>query len=161
MRPRILLSLVLALSLTAPIISGCAARSAIVVTPTAADQQSVRNAAARVTDGIKTSLEIARAAGRFINTLPLSTADKNAFDGAIVAVTGTTANPGPLVPALDAMASAASEASLKATVTTALTVIDPLVAKLETNPNLGIAGFGASMRAATLFARNYVTGGVR
>lgn len=155
------LTLALALSISAPIFTGCAAKAAVSSTPTASDQQAVRNAAARAADGIKTGLEIARAAGRFIDTLSIPAADKNAFDSAIVAVTGTTARPGPLVAALDAMASATSEASLKASVNTSLTVIDPLVAKLEASSNLGIAGFGASMRAATLFARNYVSGGVR
>ncbi len=154
--------LILALTVGGASVTGCASGGATVSSnPSASDQATIRLNAARVTDGIKTAIEITRAAGKFIDSLPLAAADKNSFDQAIVSVMGTTAKPGPLPAALDALASVTSEASLKATVTTAITALDPLVVKFETNSNLGIAGFGASLRAATLFARNYVTGGVR
>lgn len=156
-----ILALVL-LSFVAVPLSGCASGGATVSSdPSSTDQATIRLQAARITDGVKTAIEITRAAGRFIDSLPIPAADKTSFDQTIVKVMGTTANPGPLPAALDALASVTSEASLKATVTTVITTIDPLVVKLETNSNLGIAGFGASLRAATLFARNYVTGGVR
>jgi len=142
---------------------GCAARAAIETSPGVSEQQQVRDAAARAADGLRTGLAITRAAGRFIDTLPLSDAEKNAFDSAIVAATGTTAAPGPLVAALDALANVTSEASLRATVTTVFTLVDPLIVQLETHTNVGVAGFGISLRAATTFARNYVNqqGGVQ
>ena len=156
------LVLILALGLASPVAMGCAASGAITSsTPSVEQQDAIRLQAARVADGVRTSVEITRAAGKFIDSLSIPAADKTSFDQAIVKVMGTTANPGPLPAALEALASVTSEASLKATVTTVIQVIDPLVVKLETSTNLGIAGFDASLRAATLFARNYVTGGVR
>lgn len=154
--------LILALLVGGVSVTGCASGGAVISdSPSASDQATIRFQAARVTDGVKTAIEITRSAGRFIDTLSIPAADKTSFDQAIVAVMGTTAKPGPLPAALEALASVTSEASLKATVTTVITTIDPLVVKLETHTNLGVAGFGASLRAATLFARNYVTGGVR
>ena len=125
--------------------------------PSADQQEAVRIAAARIGDGVNTGVSIVRAAGRFIDTLDLPDSEKNEFDQAIVSVMGTTAQPGPLVAGYDALQSATSEASLLASVNTILTVVDPLIIKLEGHTNLAIAGFGVSLRAALTFARNYVT----
>lgn len=165
MRTRFWSVLLAALLVGGPILAlnGCASGSAIVSqTPTPEQQMAVRVAADKVVLGFKTAGAIITATGRFVDTLPIANADKNEIDGLIVAAIGTTAKPGPVIAALDALASVTTEASLKATVATTLTVIDPLLKKLETHPNLGVAGFGVSLRAATEFARAVVNqGGVK
>lgn len=150
--------LILALAVGSASLTGCASGGAMVSSaPTVEQQAAIRAAAGRIADGITTANQITIAAGRFIDTLSIPAAEKAEFNKLIVAIHGTTAAPGPSVAALSALQSVTSEASLKASVNTFLTVIDPLIVKMETSPNLGIAGFGSSARAAVLFARNYVS----
>jgi len=123
--------------------------------------QAVRQTAARIADGVKTGLEITRAAGRFIDTLPLSNEVKNDFDRSIVAVTGTSDAPGPLVAGLQALGTVSAEPELKATVTAILISVQPLITKLTSHENAGIAGFGAALQAAIAFAQVWaMTGGL-
>jgi len=155
---------------TVAMLSGCATFKS---NPTDADQAAVNQAVQNASDGIVTGLGIADEAGKFLNTLPLPVATKNAYDCAIVKVTGTSAprpelltvcgpdtpqGPGPLNAALETLKRVTSKASLNTTLTEVKARIEPLVVKLEQSTEPALRAFGLSLRVAFAFVLN---GGLR
>lgn len=136
-------------------VTGCAGNAIVATNPSEDQVQQVRQVAVRIADGVATGLTIVQSAGRFIDTLPLSDEKKNEFDMAIVAVTGTSEAPGPLVAGLAALQTATAEPELKATVSAILVAVEPLLQKMLSSDDAGIAGFGLALQAALGFTRIY------
>jgi len=100
--------------------TACAGNALVSTSPTQEEVQRVRQASARIADGVRTAIEIVRAAGLFIDSLAISDDIKNDFDRSIVAVMGTSEAPGPMVAGLTALGTATVEPELQATVTAIL-----------------------------------------
>lgn len=150
------LALVLTLGVSAPLLTGCAARASISTNPSAPDQVALRDKAGRAADGFATVNELVKAAGVFYDTLPnVSNAQKTEVNNAIIAIYGTTAAPGPAVKLLITLRAVTTEASLKTTVSELLDLVDPFVQRLEKSNQTGLMLLGSTARTAVLFARTF------
>ena len=150
-----LASLILALAIAC----GCGGKvpPALVSTnPAEADVIAVKQKAERLFDGVQVAFAIVREVGVYVDTLPIPADAKNKLDQAIVAVTGTTFAPGPLLKALDRLHTLTNEPSLRATVTEVFALIDPLLAQWAATGDPGLNRFIAITRSALTFARSFL-----
>lgn len=154
-----LLALVVAL-LGSP---GCGARGAVATNPTADQTQQVRVLAVRIADATTAGLTILHETGELLDTLPLAASTKDAYDCAIVKVTGTTTPASatvtaicgavplvadaPLPKALTALKGVATCPGLSTTVASLTGVVSPLIQQLETSPSAALKMAGLSLRA--------------
>lgn len=134
------LVLIAALVLT----SGCSAL--LSPFPTSSQQSEIRQTAARIADGILVAEVALDAAGQTIDALPLTTAQKDALDCGILKVNGhdapsatvlkacgaiPSAAEAPVGKALAALRTATARPGLCGSVTSLLTVLEPLIASLD------------------------------
>jgi len=137
------------------VLYGCATLQTV---PEPVAVAQTRGAALRLAEGVQTAVAIVDEVGRFVDTLPISDADKNAYDEAILAATGTSAAPGPLYQALDTLRDLTLEPSLHQTAGQVIAAVEPLLVKLEASDHAALAGFGVVLRAALQYAYS-LTGG--
>ena len=162
-------ALILALVLT----SACAS-ALTAIRPGASEQAQVRQVAARVADAVRTSFVVLDHASALVNALPLSTAQKDALDCAILKATGldapsdtvrkvcgplpTTAT-APLRVALRELQAVTREASLRQTLTRIVMALESLVTKWEGVQQPALVSTAAILRASFAVAMAYLTGG--
>lgn len=150
------LILALTLCVSAPILTGCAARASVSTNPSTSDQAALRDKAGRAADGFATVNELVKASGAFYDTLPnVSNAQKTEVNNAIIAIYGTTEKPGPAIQLLKDLRDVTSEASLRSTVSKLLDLVDPFVQRLEKSSQAGLMLLGSTARTAVLFARTF------
>ena len=134
--------LLLAFALAASV--GCAGMLSLLPSPGQADD--IRQTAARVADGIMVAEVALDQAGAVVDALPLSTANKDALDCAILKVNGHDApspttlkvcgpipafKESPVGKALTALRTVSTRPGLCATVTAITSTLDAILAKLE------------------------------
>lgn len=169
--------LVLAIALGGLTLSGCAAGRALVSPqPDPTGVQSVRVLAMRAVEAASVSTAIADQTGNLLNTLPLSTAAKNTYDCALLRVYGTSlpapasvvqacggpipiATEAPFGNALQALGAVTTCPGLRASAEQLLTIIEPLIARLEQSGNNVLQFAAANLRAAFAIVRSLSTGG--
>lgn len=137
--------------------------------PTNAQIVQVQNDAKRFADGNSMAQSILQGVGSYIDSSPLADSVKNDIECAGLMATGTTnpppaittttcaalglkipQGPGPLVVTLKTLQSLTTSASLKTTIQTALSALQPALTRLaaSTNSTLHIAGISLTAIAA-------------
>lgn len=163
-------------------LAGCGAHVPVAVTtpaPTPAQQLEARRLGDAVVVTATAALQSLDALGPVIEAAPLSTAQKDAYDCALLRVIGTprggappfggrvqqicgtlpTTETAPLRQALDAVHQVTSCASLRTSVTALLAAVTPLFDRLSASGNQVLVFAGASLRASLAFAQSVITGG--
>jgi hypothetical protein len=152
----------LAIAALAFALSGCALKGAVTPNPTDAQMQTMRVAAVRAADAVKTALGIAGELSATLDQLPVSVAVKDRIDCGLLKVTGTNGpasevvtrvcgplplhEGSPVAKAMTAIHTAGSCPSLRASMVAASDLFAPLLADLAASDVAALKMAGASLR---------------
>lgn len=154
-------------------LQGASCRGLVQPTPTEAEIQRVHRDAKRIGDAVTMVSSILNQAGVFVDALPIPAAAKNDLDCGIVKAVGTSQprpqllticgpstpqGPGPVVIALEKIKSLTTEVGLQTTVREITSVVQPLLAQMQTSTNSTVKALGVGLGAALAILTAFLNG---